>query len=123
MNVTIDKFGKDHWSLLAYIEIRCVDHKGVPDRRHFRCDAKLHPGLAHHISDTEYPTRLKGKVELHDHDDWNCAEDLEAAQFIVYGGTGAHPVFEMTPAGFEMAAKLRMHKANGGMFSNFEYKQ
>ena len=35
-SITVDEFGKDHWSLFAYIETRCVDHKGVLDLAHMR---------------------------------------------------------------------------------------
>lgn len=44
--VPVEMWGKDHWSTFGYIETRCVDHDGVPDREHMRCDTDLHPGLA-----------------------------------------------------------------------------
>lgn len=68
--VPVEKFGKDHWSTFAYIETRCVDYKGVPDRDHMRCDVDRHPGLVNRGSggsNQKYPTILKGaRLENHD---------------------------------------------------------
>ncbi len=77
---TLESFGKDHWTTFMYLEMCCVEYKGVPDDlRRMRCDPKRHPLLAHAdllgvLHDGgKYPTRLKGGVELQDHDDWDCA--------------------------------------------------
>ena len=124
MSVAIEKFGKDHWSTLAYIETRCVNHKGIPNREHMRCDLDRHPGLVNLASNgtKKYPTLLKGGEELPDHDDWDCVDDLIAVGFLEWGGTGINPVFKMTPDGLDVAARLRKHKGNGGRFGNFEYQ-
>jgi hypothetical protein len=124
--IEISKFGKDHWSTFAYIECRCVDNKGVPDRRHMRTDVDLHPGLAgcdpmSYRPPGKYPTRLKDG-EVAGHDDWSCAEDLEREGLIEIGGTGINPVFKMTEKGEALAAKLRAHKAAGGTFGNFSHE-
>lgn len=60
--VTPATWGRDHWSTLAYIETRIVDHSGVPSREHMRCDPKRHPLLAHDGSrgGSPSPTRLTG---------------------------------------------------------------
>ncbi len=128
----IGKFGKDHWSLLAFIECLCVDKKGVVDpdaKLRMRCNEKTH--LQHLVRSRggwkpEYGTRLKGFFEIRDenlqlpgHDDWNCVEDLESAELIRNIGTGLNPIFELTIIGRGVANKLREHKANGGMFADF----
>ena len=125
-HVPIGRFGKDHWSTLAYIETRCVDHDGYPDHRHMRTDTDRHPGLgAPYLArmvpqgTAKYPTRLKGGDELHDHDDWDCAYDLEAAGLIEVKGTGIMPWFRITARGRLVVASLRAHKAAGGWYSNF----
>lgn len=134
--IPVEKFGRDHWSLLGYIECRCVDNKGVPDRDHMRINPQRHPGLAGTRQARmnggqgpkwkgEYATRLKGHSEkkssrVPGHDDWDCADDLEAAGFIEILGTGIHPTWKMTERGLAVAAKLREHKAKGGSFSTFE---
>jgi hypothetical protein len=90
-----------------------------------RTDIDRHPGLTNwHPGNTpdlskKYPTRLKGMVELPNHDDWDCAEDLEKEGLIENIGTGINPAFKMTEKGFAVSALLRKHKANGGWFSNF----
>jgi len=128
MSVPIEKFGKDHWSVFAYIETLCVDGHGVPDTRRMRTDIDRHPGLTnwHPINrpdlNQKYPTRLKGMVELPNHDDWDCAEDLEEAGLIKNIGTGINPRYKLTEKGFTVASFLRKHKANGGCFASFTPK-
>jgi len=123
MTVSIEKFGKDHWSTFAYAECRIVDNKGVPKKEHMRCDIDRHPGHAHRGSGQQkYPTMLKGGVKLHDHDDWDCIDDLEAAGFIETLGTGINPVWKLTKKGKEVAGLLRGWKADGGMFAKFQFK-
>ena len=123
MTVEVEKFGKDHWSTLAYVECCAVDDKGALDNRHMRCDADRHPGLVNPMLDSvqKYPTILAGGEELPDHDDWDCLDDLEAAGFIEQRGTGIHPVIKMTEAGNKVAASLRHHKSQGGNFSGFQW--
>ena len=122
--VEVEKFGKDHWSTFAYIETRCVDHKGYPDRRHMRCDMDRHPAHVHLVDPkmaaAKYPTILKGGIELPDHDDWDCLDDCEAAGLLESHGTGLHPFYKLTKEGNRIAGLLREHKASGGTFGNFQ---
>lgn len=130
--VPIEMFGKDHWSTFAYIETRIVDHKGVPVRDHMRTDVDRHPGLLgdtqsmHGIGtrpgDKKYPTRLKGGVDLKDHDDWDCVDDLAKAGLLEIHGTGINPMYKMTELGWKVAHQLRTFKADGGTFAKFEAK-
>lgn len=133
--VPISAWGRDHFSTLAYIETRCVDHRGTVDNRHLRADPKLHPGLAdarNYIDGVVggtarvnrnpkiSPTRLKDGVEKAQHDDWSCLEDMEAGGLLEWNGTGMNPVFKLTTLGKIIAASLRSHKMEGGVFANFE---
>ena len=128
MTVEVARFGKDHWSALAYVECCAVDNKGMLDNRRMRCDADRHPGLINPMLDSvqvhnKYPTFLAGGEELPDHDDWDCLDDLEAAGFIEQRGTGIHPVIVMTDLGREVVTAIRKHKATqDGNFSNFRWK-
>jgi hypothetical protein len=115
-------FGKDHWSTFAYMETRCVDYKGVPDRRHMRCDPTRHPGLAHIAWKNDYPTLLAGMVKLSKHDDWDCFYDLEEAGLLKDIGTGINPVAKLTKLGHTVAAALRKHKAEGKNFADFSWE-
>lgn len=118
----IEVWGKDHWSTLAYLETRWVDHGGVINVGHMRCDRRRHPAFAHVGSNKTYPTRLKGSAQIEAHDDWDCLDDFEAAGLVhVEGAAGGIPIVKFTPSGNKAAAALRAHKGNGGSFGNFEY--
>ena len=110
-----DKFGKDHWSMFAYIESRCVDNKGILDMRNVRLDGE------------QYPTRLYGwfedknnpSLEISGHNDLDCADDLEDVGLIENIGTGYNRVYKMTAVGSAVSGELRKHKANGGSYATF----
>jgi hypothetical protein len=134
----VERFGKDHWSVLAYAETCCVDGKkglGTVIHARMRCNSNKRPlrgsGAAWRAS---YSTRLKGFFEydmrgdtgmavaagfqLMDHDDWDCLDDLEAAGFVEVISM-VNGVVRMTPLGYEVAAAVRKHKAEGKMFATF----
>lgn len=129
-------FGKDHWSLLAYVETRCVDYGGVLDKAHLRIKESVdRAGNARALQfhgqwKDEYGTRLKGyflegdgrdeKRRLSKHDDLNCLSDLEAAGYIKSFGTGLNPAYMMTKEGSLIVAQLRELKAGGGHYYQFE---
>jgi hypothetical protein len=136
--VAIDQFGKDHWSLFAYVESRCVDGVdgfGVLEKVRLRANPLRHPLLAHlgHW-DENWGTRLHGLfavpgyvnpavaiasgLMLGQHDDWDCLDDLVAAD-LVETISLANLAVKMTPVGQKMAAELRDHKARGGHFAGF----
>lgn len=120
--VAVEKFGRDHWSLLLYIETRCVDHNGVPRREHMRCSPKRNPGQAHDGTERHKklsPTRLKGGELLYNRDDWDCADDLEAAGYVQQIGTGANPRFAMTEVGWAVAGRLRRWRAESKPIDDF----
>lgn len=114
-HIPIDKWGRDHWSTLLYIESICVDGDGVPVAERMRqwagrpCRGKLRHAAGPMPS--THPTRLKDGTEIHDHDDFNCAADIEAAGLIRWGGTGMLPLFSLTPLGWKVASALRRHMA------------
>jgi hypothetical protein len=123
-HIPMEKWGKDHWSTLAYVECRCVDNKGVPNREHLRCDADIHPGLTNSANRSrpgvKYPTRLNNNSKVLAHDDWSCIKDMEREGLVEWNGTGINPVFKLTKKGHVVCAELRKHKADGGYFANFE---
>lgn len=136
--VPIEDFGKDHWSLLGYIEYRCANHDGILDGDHLRINTERHlrhPPKNHALSgawNIDWGTRLKGfflegnkqdKTRLlPTHDDMDCLEDLEAAGMIVI-----HDIFEgqveLTELGKKYAGALKIFKENGGTFATFDYKK
>jgi hypothetical protein len=118
--VPVERWGKDHWSTLAYIETRMEVHQGQPNRHQMRCDRNRHPAHAHLPGNSKYPTVLKDGVLLTDHDDWDCLDDAVAAGFLTEHGTGLYPVYRMTEAGLEITAKLHTFKTRGGNFRDFK---
>lgn len=97
--VPVRRWGEDHWSTLAYLETRIVDHHGMVDHRQLRTDHVTHPifaeagmGTFSTPPTTRYPTRLKaetpdsdgkwGVVELPGHDDYDCITDAIAAGLV-----------------------------------------
>lgn len=121
--VSIENFGEDHWSTLAYVETRCVDHEGILGLEQMKCNPDEHPGL--HGSrgcgwKESYSTVLKDGTQVSGHDDWSCIEDMEREGLIIWGGTGIHPVFSLTDIGWEISGKLRKHISQGKKISEFE---
>lgn len=139
--VPVEKFGKDHWSLLAYVETLCVDGKdglGVIDGRRVRCNPARHPGQETSPGPwrDSYSTRLAGFFQFDDradpqlaaeaglmllgHDDWDCLEDLEAAGLVSVITLTSGGVL-LTDEGSRVAGVLRAHKAQGGHFAGFRW--
>jgi hypothetical protein len=136
----IVRWGKDHWSLLAYVECVCVDGSdtiGAIDKRRVRCNPATHP-LHNAVFGVpwkpEYGTRLRGffdfpnradavasemaGLQLLAHDDWDCLDDLEAAGLVEIIST-TNGFVRMTKTGIAESAALREHKISGGNFANF----
>jgi len=119
MSISIEKWGKDHWSTFAYIETRIVDHGGQPQIEHMRCNNQLHPQFGHRGGcASAYPTKLR-EGEVPGHDDWSCLDDAEAAGLLENVGTGLYRVYKLTKVGSSVARQLRDYKANGGTFATF----
>lgn len=139
MTTPVSKFGKDHWSMLAYVETLCVDRKsgvGTIDPRKARCNEGSHPAKSFSpvAWKQSFSTRLLGYfyfqeradvdkavgagLQILGHDDWDCLDDLESAGFVEITSV-ANSFVRMTPDGLIASAKLREHKANGGMFAGF----
>lgn len=138
--IAVDRWGKDHWSLLAYVETLCVDGKegmGTIDRRRVRCNSGRRPmqgvfGLgwkaAHGTRLDGFFDRAKSEgadacsaagLQLAEHDDWDCLEDMETAGYVEIL-SAANGFVRLTPEGIRVGAKLRAHKAMGGMFANYK---
>ena len=143
--VPMERWGRDHWSTLAYIETRIVDHRGRIEHDHMRCDVNRHPQmfaakrrgllLGTLPGQRKYPTMLRGNVELPDHDDYDCLDDMIAAGLVeahmppppagtlitglVESEMMTRATFTLTGAGQAMAARLREHKGSGGSWASF----
>ena len=141
--VAIEDWGKDHWSLLAYIETLCVDSTkggvGEIDKRRVRTNGNRHPLHAVNRNivgvgewSPEYGTRLAGywdsmgktvpERQIKSHDDWDCLNDIEKAG-LVEVISEANGYVKMTDKGTKVAGELRAYKTKGGMFSGFRWAE
>jgi len=138
--VPMRAWGTDHWSTLAYIETVMVECAGFEigldcrmrsDRRNFRVMSQQcpHPKRAgnHSVSlravvmSPEHTSRLKtGTTE--NHDDWCCVQDMAAEGLFSVGPDAIEPgvTLHLSPKGSRIVSALRVHKAKGGKFADFE---
>lgn len=129
-NIPMKEWGKDHWSMLLYVETRCVDYNGILDFTHLR--DKMGRGtrpMGYKWSDYEDGTRLAGYFkedgtkdktrQLPDHDDMDCLDDIEAEHLVENVGTGMNPQIVMKDRGYDFITQLRKHKGAGGHCSTF----
>ena len=122
-SIPMSQFGRDHWSTFAYLESRCVNHRGRPDRQHMRCDPERHPlhqNRGTHTGKTPSPTRLGNGNEVHEHDDWDCVDDLATAGLVQIEGSGIDPIWRLTEHGHKVAAALRRHLATERRYATFQ---
>jgi hypothetical protein len=76
-----DRWTRDHWSCLLYLETRIVDYAGQVNR------------------------------EQMNQSDWDAIDDFVSTGLLVWGGTGLFPVFSFNDAGWRVAAMLRRCRA------------
>lgn len=132
-NAKMEDWSKDHWSLLAYLETLVVDSGGrigEIDREKLRCNENRHPlsaGYRDHVLmpwSPSWGTRLRGHSEesprlLPEHDDWDCLEELEEAGLIEIISM-VNGFFRLTRTGQKVAASIRAHKQEGGVYAKYE---
>lgn len=135
--VPIHQFGKDHWSLLAYVADSCqngLNGVGTLNKKHLRCNPENHPFFTNGAKwDNKYSSRLKGYnpnlsvIESVNNgtmafgsDDYNCLADLEKASLIKIDSF-SNLFVSFTDFGINVASDLFKFKAKGGTFKNFDY--
>lgn len=142
--IPVAAWGRDHWSLLGYIEtvIEAMgdfqvgfDARMRQNRRNFRVMENLspRPRRINHTPaslgvtmDVKYASRLlDGSQPDWTHDDWCCVQDMVTAGFLFNCSNGQADIeplssLKFTAEGVRVAQALRLHKMNGGTFSNFD---
>lgn len=130
-------WGRDHWSTLAYIEHKLVDFGEYEvkfdkhmrqKRRTFRVLVEALPGHEKRVAsfgvpmEAQHGTRLSDGTSVPNHDDWDCVQDMLTGGLFEGDPNDWDAGFKLTltPRGYEIAAALRKHKAEGGSFSNFK---
>lgn len=129
--VSLELWGKDHWSTLAYIETKLVDGDGYclqfdphmrQNRRTFRVLAEGAANVRNGVAmSPEHGSRLADDTYLPWHDDWCCVQDMVEAGLFQPGEWEPGFPLILTEKGLAFANALRNHKATGGTFSNFPH--
>lgn len=102
--VPIDKFGRDHWGTLLYIESCAVDKGGKLDDRRMRTKV--------YGKEWKYGTILNDDTKIEMHDDWDCLTDFRAAGIIEDNSKSSKEV-KLTDFGWNLAHQLRRRRAKG----------
>ena len=105
-----EQWGHDHISTFAYVMSRFYNDGGVLVREHMRVGSH-HPGLQHRGSTKDHPTQLRGGALLSKHDDYDCLDDIVAAGYIKYVGTGINPGKVFDPSPEAIAWQVRIAEA------------
>lgn len=130
-----ERWGKDHWTTLLYLETCAVDRRGRVEhvkmrtsRRNWRLAGIMH-GTPNIMAPDQYPTRLvpvqgeRGSFDtvhlMGGHDDWECLQDFADAGLLTFQVDEQHstplPVtVTLTNAGQEAAAEARARRAETG---------
>lgn len=125
-NYTEAGFGKQHWSLLAFIETQVVDKAFPLDHRRMSCNEKKR-GISNGSPfgwDDKYSTQNKfGVCEISGHDDIDCFEELINEGFIINNGTLLNMYPQLTDKGWKCIGQLREFKGKGGNYIDFVFKK
>jgi len=115
-------WGKDHWSVLAYLETLAVDYEGFakPDARRMTTNHATHAHLGNPLDGAKYPTRLNDGTVAQGHDDYDCIDDAVDAGILEDIGTGFTLCFKFTKYGTAVVFALREHKMSGKNFGDFK---
>lgn len=139
-HVSVEHFGRDHWSTLLYVECVATDCQGFQvgldprmrsNRRTFRMLQSFrkpkraglsHPDHAIAMS-PEHGSRLCDGSVLARHDDWCCIQDLAHAGMLSPppGEIELRVVIHLTDLGREVCSAIRKHKEEGGGFATFHW--
>ena len=120
----LETFGKAHFSLLIYVESRCVDQNGVFEINNIRVNSTKHPLFSgweygkRATWEQEFGTLLNTGERLVDHDDIDCLDDLDAAGLIEIISL-VNGFMSMTDKGNKLVSKIRSFKAYGGQLKDF----
>lgn len=104
MATEVEKFGRDHLSLMRFVEDCCVERNGRLVDESIRGNQLREDGDTH-------PTRLRDGSTLAGHNDLDCLEDLEEAGWVENRGSGIYPLCRLTDAGWRVAGFLRRRRA------------
>ena len=120
----IDKWRKEHWSMLAYCETTAVDNRGQLDLRRMSVNQGKrgfsNGNFPNEKWNPEYATRLNnGKKPDPSYDDIDVLDDLKAQGYLDYKFTCGKFTITMTPEGNTVCGLVRAHKTEGKNYNEF----
>jgi len=145
--IPMEVWGRDHWSLLGYINHHMVDvacfHVGFDP--HMRQNRYNYMGLLNSchnpkrsgwnkrskdvqsqismVMKSEHGSRLNNGEYIPNHDDWCCVQDMaDAGLFKNKKADDIQPKNKLmfSEKGNEIVNQLLIHKRNGGSFADFK---
>lgn len=124
----IEKWGKDHWSLLTYCETTAVDNRGQLDLRRMSVNQDKrgfsNGNFPNDKWNPDYAIRLNnGKKPDPSYDDIDVLDDLKAQGYLTYKFTCGKFTIIMTPDGSSVCGLVRAHKATGKNYNEFVLSQ
>lgn len=134
--VPLRLWGKDHWSMLGYLECVATENAGFlvcydPRMRHGRRHFRIMPAVGGRrgrgsqargvCMDPLYGTRLNDGRYIPTHDDWHCVQDFAKAGVLTVGPESVEPgvLLHLSEYGKALAGALRVFKQGGGSFGTF----
>lgn len=132
--ISIELWGRDHWSMLAYFETVQVERGFFRVEFNARMRQKRHhlrvmPGRRGDYDGIpmrpEHGSRLNNGTYIENHDDWDCVQDFANAGLLKQSPekVDVNERLTLSDRGHEFCAALRRHKASGGSFSSFRCVQ
>jgi hypothetical protein len=121
--IPIAYWGRDHWSMLMYVETRIVDYDGKLSRAHIRSKTRTGWQPIHGTKLLSYDWTLAPPANLEagnirpDHDDYDCLKDMQAVGLLTQQGGRV----QFTARGWALASRLRQWRGNGLTLKNFRY--
>jgi len=133
--VPLHDWGRDHASLLLFVEYFCVHGHGgygelPPEKMSYNSggSTRLRPsgGDRHREWKESFSTRLRGHEpssprQAIGHDDWDCLDDFEEDGLVVIHSL-INGFVSLTDKGLRYAAALTAHKTKGGNYAGFDWR-
>jgi hypothetical protein len=138
-HIPMEQWGNDHWSSLGYIEtvmvdVGCFQIGSDPNMRFNQrnldmleesCPSPKRIGPQGRATEAMHPedaTLLKDGVQIDQHDDWNCIQDMALSGLFTISLEELQPGAKLrfSEKGQLLAAMLRQHKAAGDSLETFD---
>ena len=125
MNISMRLWSYDHWNIFFSIGRSCTESTGYTDNN-IRCDKIRHPELYYkrhaYLNEIEKnesykckPTRLKRGINLYNHDDHDCIDDLVVEKLMIIGDKR----YKLTRRGLNIYTQLRKYRYKVYSFKDF----